>query len=86
LKRELTIFTLCLEKAARYEIQQTQADPSAVNFINKKQGKKPARHQKYAPTKQGRPQEDKKPRVIFPRSVVLIVITMVILPVVAVSL
>jgi len=52
-------------RAARYEFHQTQqtlADPSAVHFINKKQGKKPAKHQKHAPTKQERPQEDKKPR------------------------
>ena len=58
-------FHALVEKAARHEFQhtqQTQADHPAVNFIDKKQGKKPERHQKHAPTKQERPQEDKKPR------------------------
>ena len=58
-------FHALVEKAAQYEFQQTQqtqADHPAVNLINKKQGKKPAKHQKHDPTKQERPQEDKKPR------------------------
>jgi len=48
-----------------YEFQQTQqihSDLPAVNFINRKPGKKPAKHQKHAPPKQERPQKDKKPR------------------------
>jgi len=55
-------FHALVEKAARYEFQHTQqnhSDPPAVNFINKKQGKKPAKHQKHALTKQERAQKDK---------------------------
>jgi len=60
-------FHALVERAARYEFQQTQqthSDLPAVNFINRKQGKKPAKHQKHAPPKQERPQKDKKPRGI----------------------
>ena len=59
-------FHALVERANRYEFQQTQqthSDLPAVNF-SRKQGKNPAKHQKHAPPKQERPQKDKKPRGI----------------------
>jgi hypothetical protein len=67
IKNRADNFHALVERAARYEFQQTQqtnSDLSAVNFVNRKQGKKPAKHQKHAPPKQERPQKDKKPRGI----------------------
>jgi hypothetical protein len=55
-------FHALVEKAARYEFQQTHSNPPAVNFIDKKQGKKRAKHQKHALTKQERPQKDETSR------------------------
>ena len=55
-------FHSLVERAVRYEFQQTQAYLPAVNFINKKQGKKPTKHQKHGPTKQETPQEDEAQR------------------------
>jgi hypothetical protein len=54
-------FQALVGRAARFEFQQshqTQSEPPAINFMNRKQGKKLVKHQKHAPSNQEQPQKD----------------------------
>jgi hypothetical protein len=85
-------FQALVGRAARFEFQeshQTQSEPPAINFMNRKQSKKPVKHQKLRGIRNGH-RKTRVPEVfwispIFQRYVVLIVIIMVIMPVTAVS-